>query len=271
MRTDHWPELRPASLPVYHQTKAPPPLLHMSLPILGWKRDPSHRLRLDLPKGAPFPFPHSPPGSLPQLRRGPPSPDPDCHLSTSPKADPYEITPPSDFVDLPASPRTDRTTTIGHSTASPSTVVDFKFLTINAQKAGANNPSLVDIFGSLDQNSPDFLLLTETPPILGPFSKRSANGATEYTTTSPTPRSNLTAFRKPASPIISPTQAADVGWPTRSILLGRHRCLLSSYPLIALGQQYVRWSLLSLMAPKQPLSRATSPKRWRHIPKHVPL
>jgi hypothetical protein len=38
-----------------------------------------------------------------------------------------------------------------------------KFLTINAQKAGGNNPSLVDIVTMLDQHSPDFLFLAETP------------------------------------------------------------------------------------------------------------
>ena len=60
MLTDHWPELRPASLPVYHRTNAPPPPLPRSLPNLGWKRDASHIIRLDLPKRAPFLFPHSP-------------------------------------------------------------------------------------------------------------------------------------------------------------------------------------------------------------------
>ena len=63
MLKDHWPELRPASHPVYHRTMAPPPPLPRSLPILGWKKDPSHRIRHDPPKGAPFPFPHSIPGS----------------------------------------------------------------------------------------------------------------------------------------------------------------------------------------------------------------
>jgi hypothetical protein len=34
---------------------------------------------------------------------------------------------------------------------------------IKTQKAGANSPSLVDIGTMLDQQSPDFLFLTETP------------------------------------------------------------------------------------------------------------
>jgi hypothetical protein len=37
------------------------------------------------------------------------------------------------------------------------------FLTLDAQKAGPNNPSLVDIVSLLDSQTPDFLLLTETP------------------------------------------------------------------------------------------------------------
>jgi hypothetical protein len=41
--------------------------------------------------------------------------------------------------------------------------VELRFLTINVQKAGANNPSLVDIITMMDQHSPDFLFLTKTP------------------------------------------------------------------------------------------------------------
>ena len=37
------------------------------------------------------------------------------------------------------------------------------FLTLNAQKAGSNNPSLTDIVYISDLHTPDFLLLTETP------------------------------------------------------------------------------------------------------------
>ena len=61
MLTDHRHELRPASFPVYHRTKASPPVLPRSLPNMGWKRNPSHMIRLDLPIGALFPVPHSPP------------------------------------------------------------------------------------------------------------------------------------------------------------------------------------------------------------------
>ena len=47
--------------------------------------------------------------------------------------------------------------------ASTKTDVELKFLTINVHKTGANSPSLVDIITMLDQHSPDFLFLTETP------------------------------------------------------------------------------------------------------------
>ena len=60
--------------------------------------------------------------------------------------------------------------------------------------------------------------------IVGPCSKRSAIGATKYTTTRPTPRPNRTAFRKPASPFTSPTQTVGVGWYLRRKPLGHLRC-----------------------------------------------
>jgi len=94
---NHWPELRPVSFPVYNRTKAPPSLHPRNLPNMGWKSDLSHKIRLNLPKGGPFLFPHSPPGSPSQLRQGPPLPDSDCHRSTSTMADPNGITSPSAF------------------------------------------------------------------------------------------------------------------------------------------------------------------------------
>ena len=73
------------------------------------------------------------------------------------------MTLPSDLADIPTSPRTDRDTSPSHTSAPLSTVERLKFLTINAQKAGANSPFLVIIVTMLDQHSPDFLFLTETP------------------------------------------------------------------------------------------------------------
>jgi hypothetical protein len=46
---------------------------------------------------------------------------------------------------------------------SPSTAVGLKFLTTNAQKLGANRPSLVGIITMLDQHSRDFFFLRQTP------------------------------------------------------------------------------------------------------------
>ena len=59
---------------------------------------------------------------------------------------------------------------------------------------------------------------------MGHYSTHSAIGATKSTTTHPTPRSNRTASRKPASPIKPPTQVAVVGWLIRRTLLGHHWC-----------------------------------------------
>jgi hypothetical protein len=163
MLANHWLELRSASLLVYHRHMAPPSPLPRSLSNIGWIRNPSYRIRLDPPKGAPFPYRHSPPGSPPQLRPDPIPPDLHSHVSTSPKTGPNGITPASDLADLPNSLRADRDTTLVHSPDSPSTVVGLKFLTINAQKAGTNSPSMADLVTMLDQHPPDFLFLTETP------------------------------------------------------------------------------------------------------------
>jgi hypothetical protein len=56
--------------------------------------------------------------------------------------------------------------TAGHTsppTGVPPTDTILTFLTINAQKAGANSPSRTDIVTLLDDHSPDILFFTETP------------------------------------------------------------------------------------------------------------
>ena len=128
---------------------------------MGWKRDPSHMIRLDPPQGDPFPFPHSPPGSPSQQLPGPSLPDSNCHRSTSTEADPDGPTSPSALSERPTGPLPKHSTS--HSTSTLSTALALRFLTINAKKAGANSPSLVDVITMLEQNSSDFLLLTETP------------------------------------------------------------------------------------------------------------
>ena len=46
---------------------------------------------------------------------------------------------------------------------APQTATNLTLLTINAQKAGANSPSLLDVVTMLDDHSPDILFLAETP------------------------------------------------------------------------------------------------------------
>jgi hypothetical protein len=169
MLKDRWHELRPASLPVYNRTMAPPPLLPRSLPKLGWKRNSSHMIRHDPPQRAPFPFTHSPPGFPSPPNPGHPGPGSVEHLSTLPKVGPEGPIPPKDGDTPTPSPRTARAPTPDHYTASTTTTVELKILTINGQKAEANSPSMVDIITMLDYHAPDFLLLTKTwlPPHSG--------------------------------------------------------------------------------------------------------
>ncbi len=62
-----------------------------------------------------------------------------------------------------SAPLTARAITPDQPTNLTGTATELKFLTIYVQKAGANNPSLADIITMIDQHSPDFFLLTETP------------------------------------------------------------------------------------------------------------
>ena len=119
MLPGHWPDVRPASLPVSRRSKAPTPQLPRSLPSLGWVRNPSFRIRLDPSKGTSFPFPHSPPGSPPQIRLGPLRPDRDKCLSTPLNARSYGSTPSSYLADPPTSPRTDQATHADHTPYPP--------------------------------------------------------------------------------------------------------------------------------------------------------
>jgi hypothetical protein len=71
--------------------------------------------------------------------------------------------PLSDVVDILTSLRPEQDTPAKYTPTSPSMGERLKFFTINAQKAGANSPSLTDLVTLLDQQSPDFLLIKETP------------------------------------------------------------------------------------------------------------
>jgi hypothetical protein len=158
-----FPDLRPASLPVHNRLPAPTPLLPRSLSSLGWHRDPSYRIEFDPPQEASFPFPHSPPDSPTQSCQDPYSLGQDNCLSAPPTSS-YDGTPlPADADDFPTSPRSVQDILANHTPAPSLPRERLKFLTIIAKKAGANSPSLTDIVTQMDQHSPDFLLLTETP------------------------------------------------------------------------------------------------------------
>ena len=158
--TAHFPDLRPASLPIHHRLPALTPLLPRSLPNLGWKRDPSYRIQFDPPQEASFPFPHSPPDSPTQSCRDTHSLGHDTCMSAHPTSRSDGTPLPPDAADLPTPPK--QTTTANRTLVPSLPRARLKFITINAQKAGANSPSLTDIVTQLDQHFPCFLLLTET-------------------------------------------------------------------------------------------------------------
>ena len=143
--TDHWPDLRPASLPVPHRKPATTPLLSRSLLSLGRQKDPSYKVHHDPLMRAPFPFPHSPPGSSSPRGPGHPVLDSAGDLANLPEVDSEGPTSSEDDDTDTASPPAARASTPDQPSATTTTGVDLKFLTINVQKAGANSPSLIDI------------------------------------------------------------------------------------------------------------------------------
>ena len=123
-----------------------------------------------------FFFPHSPPGSpFHGTMSSPPSGNyPSlCPLGALPRetdlreASP-RLAPQTRVVHLtsqgtPQTPGTD-TPPGDASSANSSAYTLLTFLTLNAQKAGANSPSLADFATLLDNNNPGVLFLTEAPP-----------------------------------------------------------------------------------------------------------
>ncbi len=163
MLTDQWPELRPVSLPVSHRKPAPTPLLPRSLISLGWQKDPSYKVRHDLLMRAPCSFPQSPPSSPSPPYPDHPALDSAGRLTSLLEVDPEGPTSSEDGDSDTASPSAAKASTPDRPSVSTTTGVDLKFLTINVHKAGANNPSIVNIITMLNQHAPDFLLLTKTP------------------------------------------------------------------------------------------------------------
>ena len=143
-------------------------------------------------------------------------------------------------IDTASSPAV-KASTPEQPSANTTTGVELKFLTINVQKARPNSPWSTSFL--CWTNTPRTFFFSQKlccPHTTGPFFMHSVIGAIGYTILRPTPRSNLTAFRKLASPITSSTWAVVVGLPTRSTLHGHQWCPLSHYPKIATVQQYAR-------------------------------
>jgi hypothetical protein len=137
---------------------------------MEWKPIPTYVIRHDPPAETLYPFSHSPPGSPPPLGV---STIPACGQSpTLPRETSLRDNDPMEYSsDVSANTRVP---TIFHGNPThpdsarapdPVSPVDtlISFLTINAQKVGANSPSLTDIVTMLDDHSPDIIFLTETP------------------------------------------------------------------------------------------------------------
>jgi len=168
---DYWPTFIPASLSVRPPGEPRPLLLPRSLPSMGWKPDPTFVIRRDPIKEASYPFPHSPPGS----------PHPEDELMSSTNGQPPTPSGKSarqgiDPIEAPSSagPSHKDNFTIPQGefvtsgaalplTHVPPTNTILTFLTINAQTAGTNSPSLSDVVTMLDDHSPDILFFTDTP------------------------------------------------------------------------------------------------------------
>jgi hypothetical protein len=136
---------------------------------MGWTPDPTFVIRPDLTRDASFPFPHSPLGS-PQTEEDVPS-----SIGTHPYSPNTLTISGGDLVGASsigttvaasgtathsASPPIDQVLSPATATQAPTNPT---LLTLDAQKAGANSPSMADIIHMIDAHSPDILFLTETP------------------------------------------------------------------------------------------------------------
>jgi hypothetical protein len=123
----------------------------------------------------PFPFPHSPPGMPSQRHTTSPSTisDPPHYPEDTPSQGPAS----PESSDLLSTQFQDAHLTQGNihnpdadkllgtdPSAEKSTHTLITFLTLNGKKAGANNTSLTDVVTPLENNDPDVLFLTKTPP-----------------------------------------------------------------------------------------------------------
>ena len=163
---DYWPSLLPPSLPVRPPGQTRPSLLPRSLPSMGWKPDPAYIIRPDCIQGTTYPFPHSPPGSPHSS---------DEHILPTKGQQPATNELRGHQRDTSLTESNPHTTAFTGSEGKPSTSgpvppiaeasanTILTLLTINAQKAGTNSPSLSDIVTMIDEQLPDVLFITETP------------------------------------------------------------------------------------------------------------
>ncbi len=143
----------------------------MSLYCMGWRPSPTFVIHPDPTRDTPYPVPHAPPGS-PHPGAEPMSP-PEGQLITSTGISAQQGNDLREASHSASPTHMDTLTTPqgAHVKAenaqplpvAPPTSTILTLLTINAQKAGANSPSLSDVVTMLDDHSPDILFLTETP------------------------------------------------------------------------------------------------------------
>ena len=133
---------------------------------MGWKTDPTFIIRPDPNGEATYPFPHSPTSSHQPEEK---------HMSYTEGQSPTTLgDSPWPGINPTKPPSTEGHTTIDNHTTPhgeptqtgpelmptdvPPTSTSLSFLTINAQKAGINSPSLSDIVTMLDDHAPNISL-----------------------------------------------------------------------------------------------------------------
>ena len=138
---------------------------------MGWKPDLTYVIRHDSQSGTLYPFPYSPPEAPPPV--GVSTSPSSGHSSTFTRKitrkgnGPMEVSSPDVSKNTEILNISQRESHIADPVQLPDTAstVDtvLTFLTIHAQKAGANSPSLAHVITMLNDHSPDILFVTEAP------------------------------------------------------------------------------------------------------------
>ena len=161
----------PPSLPIITiQIRTYTPLLPGTLHTFGWRPNPNYWIRHDPLVRAEYPFKYSPP-HFPLGEPDPPSAD-HSQAPANSHAPLYETfhrgsTPADDRLDSPSPPKEAELEARAQPAENPNPQGALpsgrlSFLTLNAQKADSNSPSLANVVSFLDLHPPYFLLLTET-------------------------------------------------------------------------------------------------------------